>query len=124
MADQIIADELADFIVGHIDTVAQLEALLLLRANPDKRWDAASTAGRLYINDREAQQVLARLCDQGLISRDDSAYRYAASADKATLVDRLADAYSRHLIPVTNIIHHKPSRIREFADAFKFKRGS
>jgi hypothetical protein len=124
MTDDVVAREITDFLIVHIDTVAQLEALLLLRANPDKRWDVESAARRLYINDREAQDVLGGLCNEGLISRDVNAYRYAPPAEKSKLVDRLAEAYARHLIPVTNIIHQKPGRIREFADAFKFKRGS
>jgi hypothetical protein len=38
------------------------------------------------------------------------------------MVDRLADAYARHLIPVTNLIHGKPRRLREFSDAFKIRK--
>jgi hypothetical protein len=39
------------------------------------------------------------------------------------VVDRLADAYARHLIPITNLIHDKQRRIREFADAFRIRTG-
>jgi hypothetical protein len=42
--------------------------------------------------------------------------------EEARMVDRLADAYAKHLIPVTNMIHAKPRRIREFADAFRFRK--
>jgi hypothetical protein len=38
------------------------------------------------------------------------------------MIARLADVYARHLIPVTNLIHSKPRRIREFADAFKLRK--
>jgi hypothetical protein len=38
------------------------------------------------------------------------------------MVDRLAHTYSRHLIQVTNLIHTKPRRLREFADAFKIRK--
>ncbi len=124
MTDEIIADDLKEFIVAYIDSIAQLEALLLLRANPDKLWDAATTARRLYVGEREGQEILARLCAEKFVSGDDQAYRYAPAADNAALIDRLAEAYARHLIPVTNIIHQKSRRIREFADAFKFKRES
>jgi hypothetical protein len=122
MTDDIVAGDIKQFILAHIDTIAQLEALLLLRANPDKLWDAATTARRLYIGERQGQEILARLCAEGFISREDSAYRYASAAEKAPLIDRLAEAYTRHLIPITNIIHQRPTRIREFAEAFKLKR--
>ena len=70
----------------------------------------------------EGAEALARLCAEGLLSQSDGWYRYAGlDAEKAGMVDRLAQAYVIQLIPITNIIHQKPRRIREFADAFKFK---
>ena len=62
-----------------------------------------------------------RLCADGFVKREDDTYRYECSAEKRVSIDRLADTYSRHLIPVTNIIHAKPRNIRQFSDAFKFK---
>jgi hypothetical protein len=123
MADEPIPDEVRDFILRHIDSVAQLEALLLLRANPGESWTVGGAAKRLYAGEPEIADVLTRLCEDGLVSVADSIYRYdAATAGQRSLVDRLADVYSRHLIPVTNMIHAKPRRIREFADAFKFRK--
>lgn len=122
MTDEIVARDLKEFIVAHIDSIAQLEALLLLRTNPDEPWDAAKAARRLYIGESEGHDALARLCAEGLLSQSEAGFRYAGlAAEKAQMVDRLAEAYAAHLIPVTNIIHQKPNRIREFADAFRFK---
>jgi hypothetical protein len=122
MTDEIVAGDIKEFLLAHIDSIAQLEALLLLRATPDKLWDAGAAARRLYIGEREGQEILARLSAEGLISRDDNAYRYAPASDKTALIDRLAETYARQLIPITNIIHQRPGRIRQFADAFKLKR--
>jgi DNA-binding IclR family transcriptional regulator len=121
MTNEVVAVDIKEFILAHIDSIAQLEALLLLRANPEKLWDAAAAARRLYISESEAQEILARLRAEGLVSGHSIAYRYAPGTEKA-LVDRLAEAYARHLIPITHIIHQRPSRIREFADAFKLKK--
>jgi len=123
MADEIIPGDLRDFILRHIDSIGQLEALLLLRAHPDDDWDVKQTAARLYANDGEVAEILARLCADGLLCCNEGLYRYACqSPDQKAMVDRLADAYSRHLIAVTNMIHAKPRRIREFADAFRFRK--
>ncbi|MGA7487723.1 MAG: hypothetical protein WBW74_12415 [Xanthobacteraceae bacterium] len=122
MADDLVPDEVRDFIHKHIDSVAQLEALLLLRANPNGHWDAARTAKRLYTTESEIAEVLARLCADGLLVCKDGVYRYECAPEARQKVDRLASVYSRHLIPVTNMIHAKPRRIREFADAFKFRK--
>ena len=123
MTDEAVASDIKEFVLSRIDSVAQLEALLMLRANPEELWDVAKMAERLYITQRESYEVLTRLCAKGLLSKVGDAYRYAAlPAELAIMVDRLSDAYAHHLIPVTNIIHRKLRRIHEFADAFKFKR--
>jgi len=122
MADDVIPDDVRDFILRHIDSVAQLEALLLLRANGGQDWDVARTAARLYAGEEEIRKVLTQLCADGLLSCKDNIYRYECPLDVRAIIDRLAEVYRRHLIPITNIIHTKPRRIREFADAFKFRK--
>jgi hypothetical protein len=122
MVDDPIPRDVADFIMRHIDSVAQLEALLLLRANPHETWGANTTSKRLYTAEQEILEVLARLCEDGLLSCTEGVYRYdCASEQLRDIVDRLAGIYSQHLIPVTNMIHAKPRRIRQFADAFKIR---
>ncbi|HET7849981.1 MAG TPA: hypothetical protein VFL51_13050 [Pseudolabrys sp.] len=124
MTNDAIPDDVRDFILRHIDSIAQLEALLLLRANREKGWDVGSVAARLYSNDKEIEKVLTRLCEDGLLSCKDGLYRYECAPAMEESVSRLADAYRRHLIPVTNVIHAKSRRIREFADAFKIRKDS
>ncbi len=123
MADDLVPQELRDFIVRHIDSIAQLEALLLLRANRAETWDVTKVAKRLYTSEQEAGEVLARLCADGLLSCDDGLYQYRGHDDQQLpIVEQLAESYAKHLIPITNMIHAKPRRIREFADAFKFRK--
>ncbi len=57
----LIPEDVAQFIIEKIDSVAQLEGLLLLRDNPQQQWDVAAVAKRLYIDDEQAGKVLARL---------------------------------------------------------------
>jgi hypothetical protein len=123
MANEPIPDDLREFILGHIDSIAQLEALLLLRRNPSTTWTPRSVAQRLYVSEGEATDLLRRLHDEGLLAVNENSYRFdPQSAEQRQLVDRMADAYSRHLIPITNMIHAKPRRIREFSDAFTFRK--
>jgi hypothetical protein len=124
MTDDPIPADLRDFILRYIDSVAHLEALLLLRANPQVSWDVATTAKRLYTTEQQAGDALDRLCADELLRCEDGIYRYEEqSVEHKAMVDRLADAHARHLIAITNLIHAKPRRIREFADAFKFRKG-
>lgn len=125
MADDPVPKRLRDFIARHIDSVAQLEALLLLHSNPAERWGIESVANRLYIAPGETLEVLERLCRDGLLSGENGGFRYdCAAPELRQIVDELAQTYRRQLIPITKLIHAKPRRIRAFADAFKFTKDS
>ena len=119
-----IPDDLRDFILRNIESVTQLEGLLLIRANPGDRWDAGRVAGRLYANEGDVSTALTRLCGRGLLACRDDVYRYEPQSEEVRgLVDRLAATYAQLLIPVTNMIHDNERHIREFADAFRFRKG-
>jgi hypothetical protein len=125
MADDPVPKHLRDFVARHIDSVAALEALLLLRNNPAESWSAELVAKRLYIAPGEALDILAHLCRDGLLSCADQIFRYDESTPELRqTVDELAENYRRQLIPITKLIHAKPRRIRAFADAFKFTKDS
>lgn len=124
MADTIPI-EIREFIDKHIDSVAQLEALLLLRREPGVTWDAVSMARRLYVPPEEAADLLKKLAADGFLIASAGRYRFGCSTPEAeVIVERIAQLYARHLIPVTKLIHSKPDRIRQFADAFKLRRES
>jgi hypothetical protein len=123
LVDALIPEDLEDFILRYIDSIAQLEALLLLRRHPKETWTVERAAKRLYIDETEAKAVLDRLCADDLLTCDEGDYHYFGQSDEQRqMIDRLAEVYSRHLIPVTNLIHTKPPRLREFADAFKIRK--
>lgn len=123
MSDDPIPADLRDFILRCIDSVAHLEALLLLRASPETSWEVAAVAARLYSSTEQAGEVLAQLCDEHLLVCEDGIFRYAGQPpEHRAMIDRLAESYAKQLIPITNLIHSKPRRIRQFADAFKFRK--
>ena len=127
MVEYPIPNDVKQFILESIDSIAQLEALLLLRRSPNEEWGVQKVAKRLYISEQEATSLLARLSAEGLIALSDDnppLCRYQPNSDDLALImDRLADTYSKHLVPVTNLVHSKPrTRIREFADAFDLRK--
>lgn len=122
MSEQPLREEVRDLILRHIDTVAQLEALLFLRERPTERWDAVSVAKRLYVPPGEGAAALAGLCNDGFLVREDELYRYAPAFGDQANVDSLAKTYARQLIPITNLIHSKPRNTRAFSDASKFRK--
>jgi predicted transcriptional regulator len=127
MADDLIPDDVKEFILENIDSVAQLEGFLLLRDNPEAGWSVEEIAKRLYIDRKQAAKILEHLCHQGLLiikKAGSLTYHYQPeSSELRQLVDRLAETYTKYLVPVTNLIHSKPqTRVQQFADAFKIKR--
>ncbi|MGH7823710.1 MAG: hypothetical protein ACREQ7_00805 [Candidatus Binatia bacterium] len=125
--NSVIPDDVAQFILERIDSVAAMEALLLLRSDPVQEWSVEELAKRLYISEQQTADVVASLCAHEIfvaILSGPPRYRYQpASKDLQLMVDRAAEIYSQHLVPVTNLIHTKPTtRVQEFADAFKFRK--
>lgn len=121
-SDDIPAD-LRDFIVQQIDSIAQLEALLLLRDASRQTWTGERIAARLYIDAGESARLLADLHHKGFLNRSEAEYNFACrTPELEEMVTRLAQLYRQKLIPVTNLIHTKQKRIQQFADAFRLRK--
>jgi len=123
----LIPDEVARFVIASIDSVAEIEALLLLRNSAPQHWNIASLARRLYIDDRQTGETLKRLTAKGLLIESGGAettYSYApVSLELREIIDRLAEVYATRLVPVTNLIHSKAkTRVQQFADAFRVRK--
>jgi hypothetical protein len=115
------------FILDKIDTVAQLEGLLILWSTTDDEWSAQSLADRLYITEEQTVDLLGILCTRELIitkAGKPPVFQYQpSSTELKEKVDRLARLYSKNLLAVTNLIHSKPkTRVQQFADAFKLRK--
>lgn len=121
--DDVIPPAVREFITRHIDTVSELEALLILRAHPKESWTLDQLANRVYVSKRGIGEIVERFAAEGFVKREDDHYRY--DCNDATLeetIAELAQRYASHLIPVTNMIHSKPRSIRSFSDAFRLRK--
>lgn len=125
MAVTDIQREVWDFIETNIDTVPQLEALLLIYGTEDRPWKTEEIASRIYVAVASAHDILETLRRRALIVSDDSAgYRRSPATDATTtLIAEVSHAYRRHLVPIATFIHSKASAsVREFARAFEIKK--
>ncbi len=127
MVESHIPDDVARFVLENIYSVAHLEALLLLRSNRGQEWSIRALAARLYISEDQTAELVIVLRAQGFIAAkapEPASFRYEpASADLNTMLERLAEVYTKQLVPVTNLIHSRPKpRIQEFADAFRLRK--
>jgi hypothetical protein len=120
-----LPDDLRRFILTSIPSVPYLEAVLLLRAQPEKEWTAAQLAHRLYVPEGQGTQLLQQLRDSSIVSGSGGtdAARYAPPAELALLLDGVAHAYAQDLVTVTELIHSRiDRRAQRFADAFRFRK--
>ena len=127
MTDDLIPSEVQQFILKHIDSVAELEALLIMAGHARETWTVEGIARRLYIPEHDTAALLTHLHAQGLICQESVEplrYRFKRESDALSgLVGQTSAIYARHLVPVTNLIHSKmTTRIQKFADAFKLRK--
>jgi hypothetical protein len=121
--------DLKRFIETHISSVAQLEALLLLRNQADKTWTAEEAAKALYTASDVVASQLSELHQRGLLAllqAPGPAFRYMpASAELEQLVNRLAEIYKERSVAVITLIYSQPvDKVRTFADAFRLRKES
>lgn len=121
-----IPEHVRRFVVEAVDSIPELEALLLLRAHRERAWSVDDAGARLYVSATMAAHVLAALAHRGLVAGVDGQYRYAPLRPELdVVVADLAAAYASNLIAVTRLIHGKPApSVRQFADAFRLRRES
>jgi hypothetical protein len=126
MAEQFIPDDIVRFVLEKIDSVAQLEAVLLLRGEPQRQWSAAELAARLYISEAQTAELLLGLSAQGLIAAEEERGVYSCrprTPELGQMLDRLAEVYAKQLVAITNLIHSKQRpRVQAFADAFRLRK--
>lgn len=115
------------FLMDEIDSVPQLEALLLIWRRRPKHWYHSEIARSLYISQELAQDVMRHLVQHHLLTRIETSgdcYELRIdSEEKAQLLESLDTVYRHELVRVSTLIHAKGSRAaRDFASAFRFKK--
>lgn len=116
------------FIADSIDSVEQLEVLLLLRRSSDRAWSTDEVSRAVYTHPNAAARRLAALLGLGLLTANgegpERRYRYApADPAKSETVDRLAMLYQERRVAVITLIYSKPlDQVQAFADAFRLRR--
>lgn len=126
MAPPQISGHVLKFIEECIDTVPQLEALLIMFAESQRPWTATDIGARIYVSHAEAIRVLDRLARRELIQPDAGADSYRVQLRDATrraLLEEVAQTYRANLTYIATFIHEKPpGSVKEFARAFDLKR--
>lgn len=125
MSQEPLPDDVRRFVLTSIPSVPYLEALLLLRSQPGRPWDALTVARRLYVPEARATELLRALRDSGLAVTDGgTGFRYQPSVpEHDAMIGRVQHLYATRLVEVTDLIHTRvEKRALQFADAFRWKK--
>jgi hypothetical protein len=124
MSDDFTA-ELKQFIAQEVESLAQLEALLILRRDPQKHWQSPELAQQLYITPDMCEAILADLERRGFTARAPGAGYHYQPRDQAAdrLLNDLSTIYQQRRVAVITEIYSKPvNKVQTFADAFRLRR--
>ena len=127
MTDDGIPPEVKTFLADNIDSVVQLEALLLLHAKPEQSFTPAELAKELRIDAAWAEPNLKQLCARHILACNETSgarYHYSPGTEELKrTIGALDDCYATRRVSVIALIFSKPpSPLQHFADAFRIRK--
>jgi hypothetical protein len=125
--DEGIPQEVRAFIADQIDSVLQLELLLLLHKKRDRDFGAAEVVAELRIDPTWAAAQLEDFCARGILTCAEAPsrrYRYAPKSPEIDgAITKLDQTYTDRRVSVISLIFSKPTdKLRSFADAFRVRK--
>jgi hypothetical protein len=117
--------ELLAFLREHINSLEQLEVLLLLRSSADRTWTPDEVSDELRTARTSVAARLADLARRGLVESVPGAaetFRFRPPNGSGDVVNLLATTYAQRRHAVIEAIFAQPvDGIRLFAAAFRFR---
>lgn len=126
MPDLEVSYELRQLISQHLETMEQVEVLLLLARNEPRAWSVDDVASELRWSQRGAQQCLEELARGRLVRRVGSGagatYEYAPTPPDRESITTLMRLYDTRPLLLGRLIYDRPPTVaRSFADAFRIR---
>lgn len=127
VSEKVFSEELERFIAGEINSLEQLEILLLLSGNPHKWWTATGVYEVIKSSVQSVQDRLNEMAERGLLTKEvDIEVRYQFSPKNEQVwkvTSELRDAYKERSVKVVQAIYNKPpDAVQEFARAFRLRK--
>jgi hypothetical protein len=127
VSESAFSKELEKFIAEEIQSLEQLEILLLLSGNPHKWWTAQGTYDVIKSNPSSVEARLEEMTARGVLRKaTENEVRYQFAPEDPALwnvVNELRDAYKERSVKVVQAIYSKPpDAVQEFARAFRVRK--
>jgi hypothetical protein len=120
-----LPQDVHQFLYRNIDSVEQLEVLILLLHHPERGWSPDEVARELYSHPASIARRLAMLLGQDLLREiEPGCYQYAPrTGELHATVLRVSEMYRERRVAVVTLIASKPiENVRAFSDAFRIRR--
>jgi AraC-like DNA-binding protein len=120
-----LPEDVHRFLVQYIDSVEELEVLLLARMSAGRSWSADDMARELYSHPTSIARRFQRLLGAGLLREPaPQFYQYGPrSAQMDQLIARVAEIYRERRVAVISLIASKPiENVKAFSDAFLLRK--
>ena len=127
MSEKVFSDQLDRFIAAEINSLEQLEILLLLSGNPHKWWTAAGVYEVIKSSVQSVQDRLNEMVDRGILRKETDSevrFQFGPTNDAVwNITSELRDAYKERSVKVVQAIYSKPpDAVQEFARAFRVRK--
>ena len=127
VSEKVFSEELERFIAAEINSLEQLEILLLLSGNPHKWWTPAGVYEVVKSSMQSVQERLNDMTNRGILSREietEARYQFAPQNEQVwKIISELRDAYKERSVKVVQAIYSKPpDSVQEFARAFRLRK--
>jgi hypothetical protein len=104
-----IPDAVRNFLHSSINTVEQLESLLLMRKNRDHEFSVALLIEKQYTSELAATTTLGSLVASGLArTTENGTYIYNAGPEVDAVVEQLEKLYRSRRVSVISTIYNRP----------------
>ncbi|HEY2586591.1 MAG TPA: hypothetical protein VGI81_12580 [Tepidisphaeraceae bacterium] len=126
MGKEAIPNEVRQFLVDHVDSVMQLELILLLRGDPGRLWSGRDIVAELRVDAEWIESQLDELCRRRILlcyTGREPRYQFKpADPGAIRAVKALAALYATHRVSIIGMIFSTPvDRLHNFADAFRLR---
>ena len=127
VSERVFSEELEKFIAAEINSLEQLEILLLLSGNPHKWWTAAGVYEVIKSSVQSVQDRLNEMVQRGMLRKEtdnETRFQFGPTNDSIWRVtSELRDAYKERSVKVVQAIYSKPpDAVQEFARAFRVRK--
>jgi hypothetical protein len=125
--DDPIPGEVRQLIARHVQTMEQVEVVLLLARSPGRALSADEIRGELRLESTALPpRTLAGLEAGRLVEAEPGPpprWRYApATAELRRAVELLAVAYNERPVTLVRLVYERPSPAQSFSDAFRLRK--